>query len=335
LTYGHFSVAMFIVLSGYCLMLPVARSTDGRLAGGFWGYLKRRARRILPPYYAAVALSLAFIAAIPSLREPTGTIWDGTTPAFTPGPLLSHLLLVHNLSDDWIHRINGPLWSVATEWQIYFLFPLMMLPVWRRFGTVAMVVVSFAVGLLPHFALGGLLEKTYPWYVGLFALGGAAAAVNFSPDERVRRFRDAVPWPALTTVLWIATAVVGFGWARFWWAHLWFADTVLGVATACLLVRCTNAASRGDRPISLRVFESRAALLVGRFSYSLYLVHMPVLVVIYLASRAMPAGLSRWFLMQASMVPCSLAASYVFYLAFERPTRSAKKSEPAYAGVRP
>src|SRR5882672_5264093 len=61
MTYGHFSVAVFIVLSGYCLMLPVARSSDGRLSGGFAGYVKRRALRILPPYYAAVSISLLVI----------------------------------------------------------------------------------------------------------------------------------------------------------------------------------------------------------------------------------------------------------------------------------
>jgi len=318
------------------LMMPVARSADGGLSGGFWGYIKRRARRILPPYYAAVAVSLLFIATIPALREPTGTIWDGTTPAFAPGVLFSHVLLVHNLSDDWIHRINGPLWSVGAEWQIYFLLPLVMLPVWRRFGLVAMVVLSFAVGLFPHFVLQGLLEKTYPWYVGLFALGAAAAAVNFSANERVRRLRDAVPWPALTAAFWIGVALVAFGWARFWWAHLWFADTVVGLATACLLVRCTRAALQhpeAARPIFLRLAESRAALAVGRFSYSLYLVHMPVLAVVYLASRVLPAGLPRFFLMQATMVPCALAASYVFYLAFERPTRSAKAREPVYEGA--
>jgi hypothetical protein len=60
-----------------------------------------------------------------------------------------------------------------------------------------------------------------------------------------------------------------------------------------------------------------------------------VLAVVYLASRAMPAGLTRYFLVQASMVPCALAASYVFYLAFERSTRSVKKGEPVYASVRP
>ena len=57
--FGHSVVGIFIVLSGYSLMLPVARSKNGQFRGGVWNYLKRRAFRILPPYYAALALSIA------------------------------------------------------------------------------------------------------------------------------------------------------------------------------------------------------------------------------------------------------------------------------------
>jgi peptidoglycan/LPS O-acetylase OafA/YrhL len=57
MSHGASSVAIFIVLSGYCLMLPVARSSDGKLRGGVIDYIKRRARRILPPYYAALFFS--------------------------------------------------------------------------------------------------------------------------------------------------------------------------------------------------------------------------------------------------------------------------------------
>src|SRR5438270_2616521 len=59
--HGHYAVAVFIVLSGYCLMLPVARDPCGRLPGGVVGYLGRRARRILPPYYAALGLGWLLI----------------------------------------------------------------------------------------------------------------------------------------------------------------------------------------------------------------------------------------------------------------------------------
>src|SRR5262245_17117716 len=54
---GHLSVAVFIVISGFCLALPVVKNGD-ELRGGVLAFLKRRAWRILPPYYAAMALSL-------------------------------------------------------------------------------------------------------------------------------------------------------------------------------------------------------------------------------------------------------------------------------------
>ncbi len=87
-SFGHDAVAVFIVLSGYCLMLPIARA-DGRLARGVRSYFGRRAWRILPPYFAALAGSWLLLALVPSLETPTGTIWDDTFPAFAAGPVLS------------------------------------------------------------------------------------------------------------------------------------------------------------------------------------------------------------------------------------------------------
>src|ERR1017187_9473039 len=55
---GDWSVCAFIVLSGFCLPLPIARNVEKQLPGGVIHYIKRRARRILPAYYAALALSL-------------------------------------------------------------------------------------------------------------------------------------------------------------------------------------------------------------------------------------------------------------------------------------
>ena len=41
LCFSHYAVAVFIVLSGFCLMLPVSRSKDGLLPGGLLGFAKR------------------------------------------------------------------------------------------------------------------------------------------------------------------------------------------------------------------------------------------------------------------------------------------------------
>src|ERR1700691_5443939 len=45
------AVDVFIVLSGFCLMLPVTHQPTWAVSGGFGGFLKRRAMRILPAYY--------------------------------------------------------------------------------------------------------------------------------------------------------------------------------------------------------------------------------------------------------------------------------------------
>jgi peptidoglycan/LPS O-acetylase OafA/YrhL len=64
LRYGRVSVVIFIVLSGYVLMASVVRSLNGYVAGGLWGYIKRRSRRILPPYYATLVFCVLLAAAI-------------------------------------------------------------------------------------------------------------------------------------------------------------------------------------------------------------------------------------------------------------------------------
>ena len=54
--YGHSFVGLLIVLSGFSLMIPVSGS-DQTLRSGAWKFFGRRAKRILPPYYCAMAVS--------------------------------------------------------------------------------------------------------------------------------------------------------------------------------------------------------------------------------------------------------------------------------------
>jgi peptidoglycan/LPS O-acetylase OafA/YrhL len=183
---GHYAVAVFIVLSGFCLMMPVVRD-EGRLRGGFRRYILRRARRILPPYYAAIALSLALIAWCPRLSQAHDPRWEIALPAFSlNSSLIPHLLLVHNMSPSAAYRIDPPMWSVATEWQIYFSLPILIL-IWRRWGVAALVASGFGIGLflVPLFDIfirfvypGCLVSTMCPWYFGLFALGRPVALVH-------------------------------------------------------------------------------------------------------------------------------------------------------------
>ncbi len=328
---GHSAVDIFIVLSGYCLMLPVVRA--GRLSGGTGEFVRRRARRILPPYFAALGLSLLAIALLPALRDLShpSALWNVSLPAFTPGVIISHLLLVQNFIPDWHSKIDYPMWSVATEWQIYFLFPLVLLPIWKRAGSAAAVTIAFVIGLVPLFLFFGRFSGVSPQFLGLFALGMAAADLNFSQKPSCFRFRERLPWGGLSAGLLAVLILVSVKHSS-WPEAVAFKDILVGAATACLLVACTRALTRrhetatnqrperGHASFALRLMESRPAVWLGTFSYSLYLVHAPVLALCQAALR--PQHLSPTLglgVMLAAGVPLCLLVSYGFHLAFEKP----------------
>lgn len=330
LLFGHFAVAVFITLSGYCLMLPVVRSREGRLRGGFWDYLVRRSRRLLPPYYAALVLSLLLIASISALEQFTDFVWWGL-PHFprqvSQESLISHLLLLHNLSPDWSHTINAPMWSLAVEWQIYFIFPLLLLPVWRRFGIAATVILAFCIGFGPHFLWNGYLDWASPWYLGLFALGMAGAVIGFSTEPRVLYWRGRIGWGMLSAALSAFCVGVGVlfalqpGWGT---GKLWIVfDPLVGATTTCLLVYCGSCLNGTDiksSPLVVQFLQSRWVAALGRFSYSLYLTHILVITLVHQFLIHMGvAATQRLLLLLVAGVFLSVLFAYVFFLVFEQP----------------
>jgi peptidoglycan/LPS O-acetylase OafA/YrhL len=318
--FGHEAVAIFIVLSGYCLMLPVVRKDPNGLGVLLGRFLRRRAFRILPPYFATLLLSLALLWALPELRRGgTGTIWDDSLPGLRAGAIAAHALVVHNWFPSLSVQINGPLWSVATEWQIYFFFPLLLLPVWRRFGMLASVLSAALVGYAPLWLVPNAARSAIPWYLVLFSFGMVAAALGFSPTEQARRLRKSVPWGLVCAALWLGCLGFSMGAAKLWFQLKPVTDPLIGLATATLLIYLTECVAADSPSRLLRLFESRPLVGLGHFSYSLYLTHLPVLAVCYFA--LLPLGLSPRALTLALLVVgtlASLAVAYVFHLAIER-----------------
>src|SRR6185369_12057746 len=117
-------------------------------------------------YYVALFLSLALIGLTPALQVQQNTAW-GTKIPVTAGAILAHLLLIHNVLPDWIFKIDGPMWSVAIEWQIYFLFPSLLLPLLRRTNMLVTVLLTTLISLLPHMLLprSFKLDFTHPWFL--------------------------------------------------------------------------------------------------------------------------------------------------------------------------
>ncbi len=232
------------------------------------------------------------------------------------------MLLIHNLFPTWAHRINGPLWSVATEWQIYFLLPFFLLPIWRRFGALSTVLAGFTLGCSWLWLAPGAAGSSNSWYLGLFALGMCAAGIGFSSRSQEVSLRERAPWGLISLTL---LAAVGLGITLFikrWFAVIPLSDSLVGLATASSLVYLTRHAVRPaaeSRPLILRLFESAPLVALGRFSYSLYLTHLPIVALCYFGLRRYSLSpAAEWLGLELLGLPVSLTFAYGFFWVFER-----------------
>ena len=327
LSLGEIGVDVFIVLSGFVLMLPVA-GRGGQLTGGLAGFFRRRARRILPPYYFALAAALLVIAVLPATGRLLGFHWSAPLRDFDIRDIACHVLLIHNLPLNMMYSIDYPMWSVATEWQIYFAFALFLLPLWRRFGTVAMLAGAFVA----VFVLNGIDPYPRFHFLGLFALGMASAVIAVAPATAQSR---SIPWGWIAAGLFVCFSVALLIKPDVFWRRLVLADTLVGVITTCLILHCIIQLNRstlgGAAPTTgliLRLLQSRFAVTVGVFSYSLYLIHAVVLALVQLL--VLGAGLSpavRLAAFEFLGVPLALLVSYAFHIVFERPFLVHRKKE--------
>jgi peptidoglycan/LPS O-acetylase OafA/YrhL len=303
--YGRFAVEVFIVLSGFSLALSPAR--HGWRPGGVGQFAQRRARRILPAYWAALAFSLAVAWLI--VPQPGNGVPDAKS-------VLVNGLLVQNIVG--AHSPNEAFWSMAVEAQLYLLFPLLLLIVRRR-GAIVMVaattLVVAAVGIVgPHVArLDTFVIQSPPDLAALFAVGILTAGI-----VDASRARRSWPWP------WLALAAVAPVLATIWWQgsvwtldHLFWVDLALGPAIACLLAGLVT-----GRPAPLlRLLDARPIRSLGLSSYSLYLTHAPIVVVVYekiVAGRVAP-GVPAFLLTLALALPLTIAFARVFAAVFEIP----------------
>jgi peptidoglycan/LPS O-acetylase OafA/YrhL len=301
--YGHLAVACFIVLSGFCLQTSLFSSGSGRIAD-LKRFLSRRAWRILPPYYACLALSLV----VATLVTPqfSGMPFEQYLPV-TSENLSAHFLMIHNWSPDWMYKINGVLWSIAIEVQIYLVFPLLV-SILVRAGRFWLVFLTTAVtvGCLLYWPVA---IKLYPWYLALFALGMAAAHFAYRPPAFLGPRPNWAGWLSLP-------ALIGCFATSYWGALMPIRDGLLGVALACGLY--AGAVAPTLWPVRLLGIRPLASL--GAVSYSLYLMHHPIQQTLFLFKPAWAVGPEMEMAFLAAVgLPVIMVACAGFWLLFERP----------------
>lgn len=341
LLYSHLGVNLFLVLSGFCLALPVVRNAN-QLSGSTAGYFKARAWRILPPYYAALLLLLLVNNFWPVAAWGRHAVM--LTPTIPWQVMGVNLLLLQDVFPQ-LNQINGPFWSIATEWHLYFVFPAL---VWvlRRFGTRALLLcgaVASAILTWLGFAhpnvFSPLAVPQPPYFIALFVMGAVTASYAFDPryaESRQRLYRNgwlvgAVLCVPLLALLWkyrIIDRVNVWGFND----HLYLIDPLSGaVAAAWLLGLCGLQPAHWLR----RMLEARALVWIGGFSYSLYLTHVPILAILnhHLEDSGMvkTSPLTSFFLLALVGGALCLLFAWGFARLFERRYKAPARM-PALSG---
>ncbi|MCU1550304.1 MAG: acyltransferase 3 [Glaciihabitans sp.] len=302
---GRAAVIVFIALSGFSLAIGPARS--GWRFSSIRDYARRRAWRILPPYWAALGFSLVMVWFV--LAQPGWAVPDGKS-------VVVYGLLVQDAVSTGIP--NRAFWSIAIEAQLYILLPLLLLIV-RRFSAVAMVALVAAIvvpmGLLgPDVAwMNDALVKFTPDLAVLFAVGVLAAGI-VTASERTR----ALPWAwfALAAVVPVIVLIWinGTAWSN---ANLFWVDLASAPAIGCLLAAVATSRPR----IVIRFLNARPLRSLGSFSYSLYLTHLPIVIAVAygLVLPRVPSGTATFFVLVAILVPTTILFARLFAAVFELP----------------
>jgi peptidoglycan/LPS O-acetylase OafA/YrhL len=316
---GHYAVAVFIVLSGFCLMLPVTRR--GELQGGAVLFFKKRARRILPPYYCALALSILVVLTLVQNRPHPQDYWMSNI--VTAKDILSHIFLVHDLFESTSSSINYVFWSIAVEWRIYFLFPLFVI-LWKKYGpyptTIGVMILSYLAQIgLSHTPLNSTAWGMCLHFTGLFAMGMLACEIAFS-EQKLYGFRDKISWRLLA---WISLP------AAFFLAYkaraFYYSDFFAAAWAFCSLIHL----SRQTTGI-LRIWLNwKPMVFFGTFAFSIYLIH-PLVLQLVMQYIILPLNVSTPVKITFSLVLAPFVCillSYCFFLLCEKPFANFRKAK--------
>jgi peptidoglycan/LPS O-acetylase OafA/YrhL len=284
-------VAIFFVLSGFLLFRQFAfAKAQGAPVPGAGGYLLRRAVRILPAYYVAVAVALLIL---PRLTTPEGAPVTGSD-------WLHYLTFTQNYGRNWSRPGLTQTWSLATEAAFYLLLPILAkICLTGRWRPVRALVLSAAVGTLVTgawlvgMALGVVddsrQETWLPTYAIWFSAGMALAVIHVAlrTGTAPHWFRavdgiGAAPgscWALALALMVIAgTPVAGPRGVAVSSAGQ-IATRVLLQAT--IAVALLIAAAFGPRTRTKALLQTRPARWLGDVSYGLFLWHLMVLEVFY------------------------------------------------------
>jgi peptidoglycan/LPS O-acetylase OafA/YrhL len=333
LTVGWVGVTIFFVLSGFLLTTHLLDALERRDERVMPRYFAARLRRVIPAFWAQLAILFVVAFAIAQAPPP----WTRYIPL--------HLLMLHNVSETASYSINSVYWTLPIEFAFYFVLPIIVVRLarldargrspWKTL--VLLYAAALAVSVAYRFAvypLGGTniawISNQLPGTIDQFVLGTVLAAQwrwwrkSGEAAARAARLSDALTVGGLAGMVamiyyldgiyetfWIGSSAV------YWWYSV---DAIF--AGAIVL-----GAAMGGR-VARALFANPVALFLGTISYSLYLWHYPVVEWL----RPLGLGYAAFF---AAAIPLCIVASALSYALVERPFLKSRAGTPTASSSAP
>lgn len=283
---GHLGVPLFFVISGFCIHAKTAKS----LANGdfpkldFFSFWKRRFHRLYPNYLAVLFVSMLMVYVAYKLGKDVAAvrIYPEPKPEWMLKDLLAHIFMLHGF-----HPIfdkgggNSPMWTIAREEYLYLLyFPLMYLRRYLSMLKCSLVVAAIGIGfymlsvysLSPESSLWKIVQSSAIVLWIQWVAGAVAAERQYYFPTQSTTFSElwyAIPLFFIAHYLpkYLTDAISDHAYfivAPGLWAFVFF-----------IIVNGAVKLEISGRWPNTRFFSFFAR--TGIFSYSLYLLHHPVI----------------------------------------------------------
>lgn len=307
---AHKAVWIFFVLSGFVLTLQLNSSRHTYIR-----YLGARLIRLYIPVWFAIIMNLAVIYAVSPYRQ-KGEFWLGVGPETLTFPtLVLELLLIPE------GYFLGALWSL--KWEV--VFSILAFSAWKtnffRKHPITTIVFASALSMLGEFLSNGWIK-----YLPMFIIGVALYHLHHSKWAQIRK---PIPLTQEVGVLALAVFLPVSGYvftglqAGGLEAFRYVLDVPLSLLATSLLFYCL---SRGR--ILNRALKFRSLQFLGDISFSLYLLHAPVITLgLYLTDFDLLLG--------CLFLGLSIPVSYIALALIEKPIQKLSRKVRVNEAVTP
>ncbi len=328
------AVAVFFALSGFLLWRPHAAAARGsRPRPSVRTYLVHRAARILPAYWLVVVVVLALLPG-------AGGGVRGWIANLTLVQVFVPLTLTQGMTQ---------MWSLSVEVAFYLLLPFIGVAMAALRGPRARLRTPVLVGVsalslgwtfLPISTADGVnIENWLPGYLAWFAAGMVVAEAAADLPAQSRPVSDLPAVPLVVRIAsrrWLLTGIAAAAFAASSTPIAGAQDLTtpaawqfaVKVALGAVVAFCLIAPLAVGTGVRTRWLSGPFALMIGRWSYGIFIWHLAVLAVVFPVLGVSPFG-GQFLLVAGATVVLTLPVAAASYALVEEPVRVALRRREA------